>query len=407
MQQNPFSPHSPADPGLFINREREIELIFGHIRSAQRGNVALSGPLGIGKTSLMHYVAHPDVRAHYDVQAPDYAMIYLDVHSVTPFGAVRFWRRTGRLLARQPELGLGAMADALTERPDLDVTDVEEFLDGLADQGQVLVLLLDEFEWALQADSPEAQSESRNFLAQLASLTRRAPRVMSLVVATGQQLVEATRVIEAWRGSPFATVFSTVPLKPLDRESADNLLDRATAGSGFTIEAEERQLLYAYSRGHPAALQAAAYSLFHGRQSGLAGEALREAARQAAVAAAESAEALPAVALPSTAPQTGQPVPQTGFVVDTMAGEVAIDGRRIASLTALEYSLLRLLYDSPGRLCSKEEIIRHVWGAEVQDEVDDSRVEKLISRLRRKIEPAPSRPRYIRTVRGRGYRLVP
>ena len=94
-------------------------------------------------------------------------------------------------------------------------------------------------------------------------------------------------------------------------------------------------------------------------------------------------------------------LPAPGFpaILDTAASS--------ASLTALEYNLLRLLFDSPGRLCSKEEIIRHVWGAEVEDEVDDSRVEKLISRLRRKIEPAPSRPRYIRTVRGRGYRLVP
>jgi two-component system response regulator RegX3 len=38
--------------------------------------------------------------------------------------------------------------------------------------------------------------------------------------------------------------------------------------------------------------------------------------------------------------------------------------------------------------------------------VDDTRIEKLVSRLRAKIEPDPSTPRYIVTVRGRGYKLV-
>jgi DNA-binding response OmpR family regulator len=40
-------------------------------------------------------------------------------------------------------------------------------------------------------------------------------------------------------------------------------------------------------------------------------------------------------------------------------------------------------------------------------EIDDSRVEKLVSRLRRKVEPVAGRPQFIRTVRGRGYRYVP
>jgi DNA-binding response OmpR family regulator len=62
---------------------------------------------------------------------------------------------------------------------------------------------------------------------------------------------------------------------------------------------------------------------------------------------------------------------------------------------------------NPDRLCSKHDIIRQVWGEEFMSEIDDSRVEKLVSRLRRKVEPVPGRPQYIRTVRGRGYRFVP
>jgi DNA-binding response OmpR family regulator len=40
------------------------------------------------------------------------------------------------------------------------------------------------------------------------------------------------------------------------------------------------------------------------------------------------------------------------------------------------------------------------------DEVDDARIEKLISRLRQKIEPNLDEPRYLITIRGRGYKLA-
>jgi hypothetical protein len=408
MLENPFVPHTPAPTDAFVDREREVELIFGHLKAVQRGNVAVSGPLGIGKTSLLRYVADPAVAAAHGLHQSTHAIVYLDTQSVTPFGADRFWRRVVRLLERAEIRELAAPVSRLLERPAIDVLDLEEFLDALSDQDVALVLLLDEFEWALQAGTPEAESESRNFLAQLASLARRAPRVLALVVATSDPLPDVVRVINAWRGSPFPTIFTSVVLKPLGRAEADHLLDRALDGSEVPFGEEDRKLLYSLSGGQPAALQAAAFSLFHGRQLGMERERLWEAAQ----AAAERARATPGRA------DTDHPVPDrvrgaatieepSGLWIDEGTGDVLADGNRIDSLTALEYNLLRLLYGQPGRLCSKGEIIRHVWGDEFADEVDDSRVEKLISRLRRKIEPVPGRPQYIRTVRGRGYRFVP
>jgi DNA-binding response OmpR family regulator len=58
------------------------------------------------------------------------------------------------------------------------------------------------------------------------------------------------------------------------------------------------------------------------------------------------------------------------------------------------------------QICDKYEIVEAVWGEDYIDEVDDARIEKLISRLRKKIESDPSEPKYLQTVRGRGYRLV-
>lgn len=418
MIGNPFAPHSPAPAEAFVDRERETDLVFGHIQAVQRGNVAINGPLGIGKTSLLRHVANPATAAAYGATPPVYALVYVDVQSVSPFNADRFWRRVAQLLARVPGVDVHAPIDQLLARPVLDVIDIEELLDALVDRRMALVLLLDEFEWALQADTPEAEAESRNFLAQMASLARRTPKVLSLVVSTEAPLFEATRVIESWRGSPFATIFTSVTLKPLTPADANELLDRALANGTVAFNDDDRRRLYKLSAGQPAALQAAAFSLYHGLQQNRGHAQLWEAAQGAALQAlaflnvpapTEGAGAPPAA--PSSPLATGEPhgTPPSplGLWIDQKLGEVTVNGRRVESLTALEYSLLRLLYGQAGRLCSKEDIIRQVWGEEFMGDDDDSRVEKLISRLRRKIEPVPNRPQYLRTVRGRGYRYVP
>jgi DNA-binding winged helix-turn-helix (wHTH) protein len=91
--------------------------------------------------------------------------------------------------------------------------------------------------------------------------------------------------------------------------------------------------------------------------------------------------------------------------IDVDAGTVWIGGRRVEPLTDLEYRLLLLLYGRMDKLCDKFQIVESVWGQEYLGEVDDARIEKLISRLRAKLEPDPTRPEYVVTVRGRGYKL--
>jgi hypothetical protein len=400
LAENPFSPAVPADAGRFVGRDREVDLIFGHILASQRASVAVSGGLGMGKTSLLRYVAAPEVRAAQGA-SDQVAVAYVDIQSIAPFSAARFWQRVGRLLQRDSGLGLAGTAAVLVDRPEPDVVDLEEFLDEVAAAGRALVLLLDEFEWALQADSLASEADSRNLLAQLASLMRRTPRVLSLVTATEQPLVEATKVIESWRGSPFATLFTSVALRPLSRGEADELVDRATSSGGPHFSSDDRARLYRITGGVPAAIQAAAFSLYHGRASAMSEDSVWEAVELAVHGPS-------ALATNGQNPRTdGAATPNvaggSGIVVDRASGEVFVDGRRVDSLTALEFNLLECLLAEPGRLRTKEEIVREVWAEEL---ADDTRVEKLISRLRRKIEPMPGRPQYVRTVRGRGYRLV-
>ncbi len=96
---------------------------------------------------------------------------------------------------------------------------------------------------------------------------------------------------------------------------------------------------------------------------------------------------------------------QEGVRVDVESGSVWVDGQQVEPLTDLEYRLLLLLFGRLGKICDKYQIVEAVWGEDYIDQVDDARIDKLLSRLRSKIEPDPRNPRYLVTVRGRGYRL--
>jgi hypothetical protein len=101
-----------------------------------------------------------------------------------------------------------------------------------------------------------------------------------------------------------------------------------------------------------------------------------------------------------------RPSTAAGVRVDVDAGEVLVDGNPVPTLTDLEYRLLLLLYGRIGKICDKYQIVEAVWGQDYIDEVDDARIEKLISRLRSKLERDPANPKYLNTVRGRGYKLT-
>ncbi len=92
--------------------------------------------------------------------------------------------------------------------------------------------------------------------------------------------------------------------------------------------------------------------------------------------------------------------------VDAESGDVLVNGVPVEPLTNLEYKLMLLLFQNGERIVDKYQIVTEVWGEEYLDEVDDARVEKLVSRLRQKIEPDAGEPVFVTTVRGRGYRLA-
>jgi two-component system, OmpR family, KDP operon response regulator KdpE len=103
-------------------------------------------------------------------------------------------------------------------------------------------------------------------------------------------------------------------------------------------------------------------------------------------------------------PASAGPVLRVGpLEIDRDARIVRRDGE-LVHLTPHEYDLLRVLAENEGRLVSHATILREVWGPAYQTE--SSYLHVYVSQLRRKIEPDPTRPRYLLTEPGAGYRLV-
>jgi two-component system, OmpR family, response regulator ResD len=74
-------------------------------------------------------------------------------------------------------------------------------------------------------------------------------------------------------------------------------------------------------------------------------------------------------------------------------------------LTIKEFELLLYLATHPGQVCTRHDLLRHVWSYEYFD--GGSTITVHMRRLREKVEPDPARPRHLRTVWGVGYRFEP
>jgi len=90
------------------------------------------------------------------------------------------------------------------------------------------------------------------------------------------------------------------------------------------------------------------------------------------------------------------------FRFDPTAAELIVNGETV-TLPGKQFHLLELFCNHPGQVLSKEQLYEKVWGED--SFIDDNTIMVHIRRLREKIEVDPSRPEFLKTVRGVGYKL--
>ena len=99
---------------------------------------------------------------------------------------------------------------------------------------------------------------------------------------------------------------------------------------------------------------------------------------------------------------SGKTIEIRGLKINLELRQVYMNGEKV-DLTVKEYDLLVLLSSTPNKVFSKDEIFAKVWGYEV--EIDTSTLTVHVRKLREKIEFDPSKPEYVQTVWGVGYKI--
>jgi two-component system, OmpR family, KDP operon response regulator KdpE len=100
----------------------------------------------------------------------------------------------------------------------------------------------------------------------------------------------------------------------------------------------------------------------------------------------------------------GEPVFESGALrVDLSRREVTVAGKAV-HLTRNEFRLLATLVKNAGRVLTHRQLLHEVWGPSAGEETHYLRV--YMNQLRQKLEADPTRPQYLRTETGVGYRLM-
>lgn len=443
-------------------RRSDVHALLQFLYSLQC--VEVVGFSNVGKSALMRLLAQPDVWIQELGEAGhDFLPVYIDCNHMLAMSEHGFYE----LVLRSLQESSAALADleelqaayATVISPASEFQVPLSFNRGLTAVLQAihpkLILLFDEF------DEPFSHLDSRVFI-NLRALKDRYNTRLAYVTATEQPL--AQRRAEDHCGE-FCELFShhIWHLAPLTRSDVERYVRRYMTAFDIHFTAADIDFIYEWAGGHPRLLNGVCRVLEDAIEaSGAAGadttgrwelhEQVIRRLRQDEELAIECEKiwrklseseqaALVALARPDlnthkdalarllrqhilfkveghyqafcrlftdyvqrkTPPST--PVTRQLWV-DADRGEVLVNGRPVETLTNLEYRLVSLLFAQRDRIIDKYQIVTNVWGEEYIDEVDDARIEKLVSRVRQKIENDPSTPRFLTTVRGRGYRLA-
>ncbi|WP_115995228.1 response regulator transcription factor [Cohnella lupini] len=109
------------------------------------------------------------------------------------------------------------------------------------------------------------------------------------------------------------------------------------------------------------------------------------------------------LAIQSVESQTVGVLQQQGLSLDLERRTIVLDGEHIET-TFSEYEIMKLFYQYPNRVFSREELINAVRG--IDSFINDRAIDVHVTNLRRKLEKNPKEPQFIKTVWGVGYKFI-
>jgi len=265
MPVNPFTYGNPiSDPARFFGREREIEQVYSRLCNAEFESSSLVGERRVGKTSLLNYLAHPDVRRKHGLDPAKYIFVYVDLQMVdkatTP---ARLWQHLLRQMTRHcQDAQVKQIVEELRQEETMDNFALADVFDRVDEIDQYVVLLLDEFE-----NVTENSNFGPDFFYGLRSLAIH--HHLSLITSSRRELIELCHS-EAIRSSPFFNIFANINVGPLGEAEARQLITQSLQGTGTNFSEDETAAIFSIAGCHPYFVQAACYFMFEAYSKSLA-----------------------------------------------------------------------------------------------------------------------------------------
>lgn len=255
--RNPYVPGKPVSPLLFVGRTNEIETAFDQILS--RGHLAIWGGSGMGKTSFLQMIAAPQTwkfRGHDPAKA---VIVLLSCLGVSPFTAANFWNEVFLVLkdAIVDEPEIQQEVEKHLERLTASKDNLRSILRLLGKKDKFLLLLIDDYDVALQVNSEYTEEDAADFLSDCRNLASHSQESQHLatVVTSLRRLNEAGIRLKPGE-SPWYNHYLFQPLKPFSETDAAALL------GGLPLTPALREGIRDIAGGSPALLQVAGYLLF-------------------------------------------------------------------------------------------------------------------------------------------------
>jgi hypothetical protein len=261
---NPFTYGNPiSDPRRFFGRTREVEQIFSRLRNAELESSSLVGDRRIGKTSLLNYLADPEVRATHCLGPEHYIFVYVDLEMVdATMGPEQLWRQLLTLMGRQcKDPRVRELLAGLEKDEQLPTFTLDKLFQEVDDKGQHVVFLLDEFERIT-----ENANFGPDFYYVLRSLVIH--HRVALVTSSRLELIELCHSA-AIKSSPFFNIFANINLRPFSLVDFELMISRSLSTTTVQFSEQDMEHLVDLAGLHPYFVQAACWMLYESYLKGL------------------------------------------------------------------------------------------------------------------------------------------
>lgn len=254
---NPFTYGKPiSTPDRFYNRKHEIAQVFSRLRNAEFESSAIAGERRVGKTSLLKYLMHPDVRQMYGLDPDQYLFVYVDLEMLNKEATpTQLCRRLLNLLASHcPDPDIGQTLKSSAQNDFLDSFELADLFDSIDERGLHVILLLDEFENV--TSNPHFEQDFFYGMRGLAIHHQ-----VALITSSCRELVELCHS-DSISASPFFNIFANINLRPFTRPEAEAFILNTLAHTDVHFSADDMDLILRISGCHPYFLQVAGHFLF-------------------------------------------------------------------------------------------------------------------------------------------------